>query len=195
MRLIHELNKTNKTFTSTVKADKAFEKIKNRLLTTGHFISKLFAAFHPYHRCQRRGLWGHSNAGSRQRKEKDYSSRLILIQPHGTELVYHKTGSVRNKMVDPKIFAYHSTSTVPTEKNCDHINTTAEQLTDNLLSKIIPSFSDKGSKPGMSHGSEGPSNTPLQETSSKFLFGIRYLCSDDQRLHPYTKAGRVIQTS
>ena len=40
-------------------------------------------------------------------------------------------------------FAYHSTSTIPTEKNCDHINITAEELTDNLLSKIIQALQTK----------------------------------------------------
>ena len=39
----------------------------------------------------------------------------------------------------------------------------------------------------MSHESGRPSNTPLQETSPKFLFGTRYLCSDDQRQCTYTK--------
>ena len=47
----------------------------------------------------------------------------------------------------------------------------------------------------MSYGSGGPSNTPLQETSPKFLFGARYFCSDDQRQYTYTKVGRAIQTS
>ena len=40
-------------------------------------------------------------------------------------------------------FAYHSTSTIPTEMNCDHINIAAEQLTDNLISKIIQALQTK----------------------------------------------------
>ena len=43
-------------------------------------------------------LEDHSNAGDRQRKEKDYSSCLTLIRHHGTELFNHRTGSVRDKM-------------------------------------------------------------------------------------------------
>ena len=46
----------------------------------------------------------------------------------------HKVHMVTN-MADA-FFAYHSTSTILTE-NCNHINIAAEQLTDNLLSKII----------------------------------------------------------
>ena len=44
----------------------------------------------------------------------------------------------------------------------------------------------------MSHGPEGPSNTRLQKTTSKFLLGTRYLCSNDQRQYTYSKVGRVV---
>ena len=61
----------------------------------------------------------------------------LIPKTHTSQSAYcHK------RMVDA-FFAYHSTSTIPTEKNCDHINIAIEQLTDNLLSKIIQTLQTK----------------------------------------------------
>ena len=104
MRPIHELNKTNKTFTWTEKEDKTFEKIKNRLSSppvisfpdSSQFFTLTTDASDVA--CGAIQMQEADNG-----KEKDYSSRLKLIQPHRTELVYHRTGSIREKIGDPEI--------------------------------------------------------------------------------------------
>ena len=66
----------------------------------------------------------------------EWNRRLIAHSQDPQSTYCHK------RIVDA-FFVYHSTSTIPTEKNWNHINIAAEQLTDNLLSKIIQALQTK----------------------------------------------------
>jgi len=61
----------------------------------------------------------------------DINGLQLIAKTHTSQ------GTKCHKHIADAFFAYHSTSTIPTEKNCDLLNIAAEQLTDNLLSEII----------------------------------------------------------
>ena len=91
---IHELNKTNKTFTWTVRVNKTFKKIKDRLSSTPVIsfpdFSKLFTLTTDIAR----------GAGSGKWKKKDHSSRLTHFPRHETKLVHDRTRGICDKMGD-----------------------------------------------------------------------------------------------
>ena len=93
-----------------------------------------------------------------------------------------------HKRIADAFFAYHSTSTIPTEI-CDDLNTAAKQSKDDLLSVIVQALQTRD--PGKECR---PSDSHLQETPRQILFGTRYLLPDDQRQYTLTKVDCALQT-
>ena len=56
---------------------------------------------------------------------------------HLVTKTYPSQSTYYQKRMEDAFFAYHSISTIPTEKNYDHLDIAAEQLTNDLLTKII----------------------------------------------------------
>ena len=68
---------------------------------------------------------------------KEIDGSLLIPKTHTPQSTY-----CYKRMADA-FFVYHSTSTISTEKNYDHLKVAAEQLTDNLLLKIIQALQTK----------------------------------------------------
>ena len=69
-----------------------------------------------------------------------YIPSWCLCEIDGLQLIFktHSSqGTYCHKRIADAFFAYHSTSTIPTKKICDHLNIAAEQSKDDLLSVII----------------------------------------------------------
>ena len=67
----------------------------------------------------------------------------FLGEIDGLQLIpktHSSQGTYCHKRIADAFFAYHSTSTIPTKKICDHLNITAKQSKDDLLSVIIQAF-------------------------------------------------------
>ena len=68
------------------------------------------------------------------------ASSWCLGEIDGLQLIpktHSSQGTYFHKRIVDAFFAYHSTSNIPTEKICDHLNIAAEQSKDDLLSVII----------------------------------------------------------
>ena len=61
----------------------------------------------------------------------------LILKTHSSQGIYC------HKCIVDAFFAYHSTSTIPTEKICDHLNIAAKQSRDDLLSVIIQALQTK----------------------------------------------------
>ena len=77
----------------------------------------------------------------------EINSLQLVPKTHTTQSKYCQ------KRITDAFFAYHSISTIPTEKNCDHLDIAAKQLTDDLLTKSIKAFQTKDSSQGCYIGS------------------------------------------
>lgn len=64
---------------------------------------------------------------------------MLIPEAHTPQNTRH------HKNIVDAFFAYHSSSTIPTKYNCDHINIAAEQCTDNTLSRIIKTLQTNNS--------------------------------------------------
>ena len=75
-----------------------------------------------------------------------------------------------HKRMADAFFTYHSISIISIEKNCDHINIATEQLTDNILSKIIQALQTKDPSQECHMGPENHQTPLFRKHLQNFYF-------------------------
>ena len=85
-----------------------------------------------------------------------------------------------HKRITNAFFAYHSTSTIPTERICNHLGIAAEQMKDDAFSKIIRALESSDSLDEINVDPDDHRATLLRKHLNQFFSGSRHLCLNDK---------------
>ena len=87
-----------------------------------------------------------------------------------------------HKRITNAFFAYHSTSTIPTERICNHLGIAAKQMKDDSFSKIIRALDTSDSLDEIDVDPDDYRAALLRKHLNQFFSGTRHLCSNDKGL-------------
>ena len=84
------------------------------------------------------------------------------------------------KRITNAFFAYHSISTIPTERICNHLGIAVEQMKDDAFSKIIRALESSDSLDEIDVDPDDHRAALLRKHLNRFFSGTRHLCPNDK---------------